>query len=138
MRSLSACKFCLRRSRERGFLSLLIDSDERDKRPEHRFVVRKRLTGPTDFHRVGQRGVADSHPVRIEMQNRSLSNAAAEFHPVHGHGDESQAWVFEARRNPGNLIDPAQKVSSKEKPEVIEVLGKNEFVILHVAARVGP
>ncbi|RFC46318.1 MAG: hypothetical protein DVB23_001663 [Verrucomicrobia bacterium] len=72
------------------------------------------------------------------MQNCSLSNAAAKFHPVHGHGDESQAWEVEARRYPGNLIDPAQKVSSKEKPEVIEVLGKNEFVILHVPARVGP
>ncbi len=63
-------------------------------------------------------------------------DAATELDAVHGDGYESQAGIVKARRNPRDFIDPAQEMATEEKPEVIEMLRKNEFVILHLPARV--
>jgi hypothetical protein len=39
--------------------------------------------------------------------------------------------MFETGRHPGDLVDPLQEITAKEKPELVQVLGEYKTIVFH-------
>ena len=84
-----------------------------------------------DIDLISDRAVSGFYFFRNDGEDRALPNAVSEDDLIHADCDKTAVGKVEAGCDPARFINPPEKPSAEEEPELIQVPGQDEPVGFH-------